>query len=525
MVWIQVADEQQLREKGAMVIRRDKHQLAVFLLEDEAFAIDNRCPHEGYPLKEGSIDGKNCVLTCQWHNWKFDLRTGKSLLGEDNVRAYPTRFSDGQLWVDVTEPSQEEREEKIRQGLRIGFNKRQYGRMTREVARLLTAGIKPEGAIREVIRGAYDKLEYGTTHAYPAAVDWLAHYDSATDDVETQIICITELLDHFSEDTLRQDTYPFIAEVRDFDGEAFLDAVEAEDENLAVAMVRGALNDGLGWQELEPFFARAALSHMFDFGHTLIYLAKTGELLARLGEDLALYLLLPFTRKLCYGTREDMLPDFRAYAAVLADRPHSFGTQETGLDGKDLFGLSIEKVLKQTRQWCVTHRPEAVWAALQEAGARNMLHHDTSYGFAYNNAVKHNVGWLDVTHAITFGSGVRHICANYPTLWYEGLLQMACFIGRNKSYVDAQLNGADWKVGDRETFLKTCFEKILDHGLGQNIFSCHLLKTATAISRDLAYLSADRSELLLAALNRFFNSPIKQKHARRMARQALTLLK
>ncbi len=192
MSWIQVCDEQQLREKGAMVFRQEKNQLAIFMLEDEAFAIDNRCPHEGYPLKEGTVDGKNCVLTCQWHNWKFDLRTGKTLLGEDNVRNYPTRFEEGQLWVDITAPSPEEQEQKIRKGLKVAFAKRQYGRMAREVARLLSAGLKPDGVIGDVIRGAYDKVEFGSTHAYPAAADWLALYDASSDDLERQIICITE---------------------------------------------------------------------------------------------------------------------------------------------------------------------------------------------------------------------------------------------------------------------------------------------------------------------------------------------
>jgi hypothetical protein len=34
-------------------------------------AFDDKCPHQGYPLSQGTVAG--CVLTCQWHNWKFDL--------------------------------------------------------------------------------------------------------------------------------------------------------------------------------------------------------------------------------------------------------------------------------------------------------------------------------------------------------------------------------------------------------------------------------------------------------------------
>ena len=50
-------------------------------------ACNNRCPHEGYPLVEGALDAESCILTCHWHNWKFDLRTGANHYGGDNLRS------------------------------------------------------------------------------------------------------------------------------------------------------------------------------------------------------------------------------------------------------------------------------------------------------------------------------------------------------------------------------------------------------------------------------------------------------
>ena len=47
-------------------------------------ALDNRCPHQGGPLGEGSIE--NGLLRCPWHGWEFDIRTGIYLL-DDKVRA------------------------------------------------------------------------------------------------------------------------------------------------------------------------------------------------------------------------------------------------------------------------------------------------------------------------------------------------------------------------------------------------------------------------------------------------------
>jgi nitrite reductase/ring-hydroxylating ferredoxin subunit len=48
-----------------------------------------RCPHEGYPLAAGQVSPGDCVLTCNWHNWKFRLDTGECLIGGDHVRGYP----------------------------------------------------------------------------------------------------------------------------------------------------------------------------------------------------------------------------------------------------------------------------------------------------------------------------------------------------------------------------------------------------------------------------------------------------
>jgi nitrite reductase/ring-hydroxylating ferredoxin subunit len=55
----------------------ENEQLVVFQLEQKYYALENRCPHAGARLHEGTIEGK--VLTCIWHGWRFDLESGQSL--------------------------------------------------------------------------------------------------------------------------------------------------------------------------------------------------------------------------------------------------------------------------------------------------------------------------------------------------------------------------------------------------------------------------------------------------------------
>ena len=90
-------------EAKPRVVRSGSRQLAVFKANGDVFAIDNRYPHEGYPLAEGSVDDDG-VLTCNWHNWKFRLHDGECVLGGDHVRSYPARVDDGFVWADLRGP-------------------------------------------------------------------------------------------------------------------------------------------------------------------------------------------------------------------------------------------------------------------------------------------------------------------------------------------------------------------------------------------------------------------------------------
>jgi len=58
------------------VVSGGRHGIAVFAPEDSGsiHAVDNRCPHMGFPLHKGSVC--NGILTCHWHHARFDLASG-----------------------------------------------------------------------------------------------------------------------------------------------------------------------------------------------------------------------------------------------------------------------------------------------------------------------------------------------------------------------------------------------------------------------------------------------------------------
>src|SRR4051812_7036496 len=86
---------------GILPVRVDSVLVALFLHDGKVYAVDNRCPHMGFPLSKGTVqDG---ILTCYWHYARFDMETGGTFdQFADDVRAFPVEVSDGEIYVDLT---------------------------------------------------------------------------------------------------------------------------------------------------------------------------------------------------------------------------------------------------------------------------------------------------------------------------------------------------------------------------------------------------------------------------------------
>jgi nitrite reductase/ring-hydroxylating ferredoxin subunit len=495
--------------------RVDGRQIAVFRTADGVRACDNRCPHEGYPLSEGSLS-PDCILTCNWHNWKFDLANGENLYGGDRLRVYPTEIRNGDIWVDLTEPPFEERYQQIVASLRDAFDDYSYDRLAREIARLDRLGADPLDALRLAIDWSWQKMEFGWTHAYAGMADWLTLYDEHADDAELRLVCLVESISHAAYDVLRERDYPYGDERREFDADEFVAAIDAEDEAAAAAAIRGGIRAGLGFADFEAALSRAALLHYNDFGHSLIYVSKAGALIERLGSGVAEPLLLSLVRSLVYARREERIPEFRGYARQL----EKWGRGATPPAPELWRRKGIDKSL-QAAVDCSGSDPESIFAALLLANAVNLLGFDITQQDRIHVPVSGNVGWLDFTHGLTFANAVRRQCSRYPELWPQGLLQMACFNGRNAAYTETDIDLENRRLEDPDAVLEGLLLRVLDHGQGEHIVAVHLLKTALAVREEIHGLKAADAGILVAALQRLFESPIKRRQARRVAYQSL----
>jgi nitrite reductase/ring-hydroxylating ferredoxin subunit len=523
MIMEKIIDILEFDKKGkSLVFREGSKQILVLGIDDKVFALDNRCPHEGYPLSQGKTEGKSCVLTCNWHNWKFDLESGKCLVGGDNVRTYPTSIKDKKIHIDLSDPSPEEVRDTIIEGFKVAFEERQYGQISREITRLSYNKLDPLYALKKSIIWSYDKFEYGMTHAYAATADWLSFYKELENE-EDKIISLTEAIDHIALDSLRHREYPFKETGEKFNIDDLYEYILKEDVGKAEGITLSGLSDGLLFKDFEEVLSRAALEHYNDFGHSLIYVTKVSEISEELGDkEVDRALVLSLVRSLCYSTKEDLLPEFKKYAETVKQLDiNNFGQDEVSGNIGDK--LNVNAVYKWLLEESQHTNIESLYKEILLSNAKNFLRFNLKYQEATHNPVTKNVGWLDFTHAITFSNAVRRTCTKYPDLWSRGLVQMASFSGRNSSNVD-DIELEDWKILKNE-FIKKSYNHILDHGLGLPIFSAHILKTTVASLEEVHHFGeSEVSDYLLAAMNRFISSPLKQKHIRRITHQGINLV-
>jgi nitrite reductase/ring-hydroxylating ferredoxin subunit len=92
---------EELQAKGRLVLHGAQHPILVVYDRGRVFALDNRCPHMGFPLERGSVE--DGILTCHWHDARFDLESGCTFdPWADDVPTCPVEIREGEVWVKTT---------------------------------------------------------------------------------------------------------------------------------------------------------------------------------------------------------------------------------------------------------------------------------------------------------------------------------------------------------------------------------------------------------------------------------------
>ncbi len=282
---VHVCSLEELRADGVKVISVQGRTVALFWHQDAVWAVDNRCPHMGFPLSQGTVaDG---ILTCHWHHAKFDLAGGCTFDPfADDVASFRAEVRDGAVWLDP-EPMEEERIAHWTRKLREGLEQNLRLVIAKSVLGLCEAGREREVLTEAALFGVRNR-----------SAGWASGLSILT--------AMANVSPHLREEDRARALYHGVVHVaRDVQGQppdfdlAPLDTAEdrpqqfrawfrrfaeVRSRDAAERCLRTAAAAGLDSEQLADLIFSAATDHLFmDVGHTLDFANKACELLDSIG--------------------------------------------------------------------------------------------------------------------------------------------------------------------------------------------------------------------------------------------------
>jgi nitrite reductase/ring-hydroxylating ferredoxin subunit len=95
-----VARVEDLPAGTAVIAQAGETEVAVFHCEGGFYATQGACLHLHGPLGRGKLEG--CVVSCPWHGWQYDVRTGENEFDRAiRLETYEVVVEDGEVKVVV----------------------------------------------------------------------------------------------------------------------------------------------------------------------------------------------------------------------------------------------------------------------------------------------------------------------------------------------------------------------------------------------------------------------------------------
>jgi len=113
----------ELQGEGRLLTKVGAHPVVVLWHEGRAYAVEDRCPHLGFPLRHGTLDAG--LLTCHWHHARFDLASGCTLdPWADDARAFDVDIVGDDVFVAerVLVDEAAHRRRRLEEGLENGIS-------------------------------------------------------------------------------------------------------------------------------------------------------------------------------------------------------------------------------------------------------------------------------------------------------------------------------------------------------------------------------------------------------------------
>ncbi|MCH7953853.1 MAG: Rieske (2Fe-2S) protein [Chloroflexi bacterium] len=442
---VEVCSFKELEREGHKVISVEGRVVLVLLDQGQVFAVDNRCPHMGFPLHRGTV--KDGILTCHWHHAKFELAGGCTFDPfADDVTSFRVEVRDGQVWLDP-QPIEEDRlahwERKLDEGLEQDIRLV----LAKSIIGLSELDVTTDALRKAALFGIRNRAAGWSTglSILTAMANVLPSLDA-----QARPLAVYHGLVHVARSSRGQppnfDLEPLATnETRP---ERYLDwfrrFIEVRSDAAAERTLRTAIRVGLPSGAVADMIFAACTDHLFlDVGHSLDFANKAFELLDHIGWEQAEEVLPSLIPNMVRAQRMEESSSWR-HPVDLADLLHEVyddldaaidegggrlgdwqGHQElaeTILDAEP--GDTLRTMLDLVRQGVPLTE---LSAAVAYAAARRPVHFHVSNEFG---------DWDTVHHTFTYANAVDQAMRRSPSK----LLARGIFDGAMSVYLERFLN-------------------------------------------------------------------------------------
>jgi nitrite reductase/ring-hydroxylating ferredoxin subunit len=440
----------ELQAKGYLAGKVGSTPVCVFLCDGQAYAVDDRCPHMGFPLHRGTVE--NGLLTCHWHHARFDLASGGTLDPfADDVRAHGVEVDGGEVVVVLrpdTDPAARHLrrlEEGLEQGLTLVMAKAVLG---------LTEVLGPEPAAVEAIRAGVVFGVRNREAGWGAGLTVLTAMANVLPrlDPDDRALALVHGLAFVSRDTRgRPPRFPLAPLEAVVPDERLLSwyrrFIETRNGDASERVLATAARQGAKAERMAALMGAAATDHLFlDGGHTIDFTNKAFEVLDHLGWEHAGEVLPTLAHGTARAGRAEETGEWRHpddIAVLLRD------IQQRPADGWDgpagtRAAADPTKVV-DTLAWAVLgDSPADVVAALDKSAQEGAAAEELARAVAYAAAlrltrfhVQNDHGdWDVVHHGFTTANAVHQMICRSPT----PELARGIYQGAMKVFLDRFLN-------------------------------------------------------------------------------------
>lgn len=414
--FVRVADRSELEAAGSMVVNPG-HAIALFHHAGEVYAVDNRCPHMGFPLTQGTVE--DGILTCHWHHARFELEEGDTFdIWADDVQTFPVELRDEGVYLDPDPERTVPLDTHWRNRLADGLQERLNLVMAKAVIGLENEG---DGFYTPIETGVnfgtkYRDMGWGPGLTILGAMANL-HSDLAVPEKKRALYTgVRYVADDCAGEPPRFSQYQFQNQSLDKDRLKtwFRETCEVRDADGAERCLLTAV-EALSPEDVAEVMVTAVTDHLYmDTGHTLDFINKAFETIDHLGWEHAGPILASTVPQITDASRSeeqsswrqpidvaqlcfdahDRLPDLvAARNARTWERPDGFVSDLLVDDPHAIMETLTDAIREGATSEQLAH-------AITAAAVRRIAHFSTSNEFSDWNTVHHTFSYANAVHGM-----------------------------------------------------------------------------------------------------------------------------